>query len=382
MPFDCRHRQRHGHEACLTSCPASPPVFDVVRARRPGDVPSSEPHLIDVAVLDMHHGWPNLGHDAILHAMQNAVCDISGQLTKTQIGFRVLSYDIRRGQVIPDPPGGRHLLYVGTGGPGHLDPRMNDGRSEGSQGIDEDPSWEPRLFSVFDRIRESESAALLAVCHTFGVMCRWLGVADAVLRGPEKGGKSTGVVENILSDEALAHPWFSRFSEALPDRRRLFALDNRLYDLIPRRPWPADTAAISHEALGAGGARGEAVTMIEVARDGAGVMPRILGVNHHPEIVNRARLLVTIEKQLARGDVTPEWYEERKKTLTEPVADEWGDRLIHLTSSYTFMGPLRFHLYKLARLRGEALGRPLGIDEAMLPLTYSVTHMSQGVGTT
>jgi hypothetical protein len=38
------------------------------------------------------------------------------------------------------------------------------------------------------------------------------------------------------------------------------------------------------------------------------------------------------------------------------------------------MGPLRFHLYKLARLRGEQLGRPLGIDEAMLPLTYSVAR--------
>jgi hypothetical protein len=93
--------------------------------------------------------------------------------------------------------------------------------------------------------------------------------------------------------------------------------------------------------------------------------------------VNRARLLVAIEKQFERGDVTREWHDERKKTLTEPIADEWGDRLIHLTSSYTFMGPLRFHLYKLARLRGEALGRLVGVDEAMLPLAYSVT----GVGT-
>ncbi len=74
-------------------------------------------------------------------------------------------------------------------------------------------------------------------------MCRWLGVADAVLRGPEKGGKSTGVVENILTDEALAHPWFSRFAAALPDGRRLYALDNRLYDLVPRGPLPAGVIA-------------------------------------------------------------------------------------------------------------------------------------------
>jgi len=202
------------------------------------------------------------------------------------------------------------------------------------------------------------------------VMCRWLGAADAVLRGPGKGGKSTGVVENILADAALAHPWFSRFAAALPDGRRLYALDNRLYDLVPRGTMPAGVIAVSYEALAKDGPRGNALTMMEVARDEAGVMPRIFGVNHHPEIVNRGRLLVTLEQQFERGDVTREWYEERRKTMTEPIADEWGDRLIHLTSSYTFMAPLRFHLYKLARLRGEALARPLPIDEALLPLTY------------
>jgi hypothetical protein len=378
MPFDCRHRQRFGPEACLSSCPAAPPVFQVVRVQRAADVPAPEPHLVDIAVLDMHHGWPNLGHDAIVQAMQNALCDHAGPLRTAGIGFRVVSYDLRRGdQVIPEPPGKRHALYVGTGGPGHLDPRMNDGLSEGSQGIREDPAWEPRLFALFDAIRASESAVLLSVCHTFGVMCRWLGAADAVLRGPEKGGKSTGVVENILTDDALKHPWFSRFAEALPDRRRLFALDNRLYDLVPRGPLPAGVTAISYEALGKGGPAGGALTMMEVARDEAGVMPRILGVNHHPEIVNRSRLLVTLERQFERGDVTREWYEERRTTLTEPVADAWGDRLIHLTSSYTFMAPLRFHLYKQARLRGAALGRSLPVDEAILPLTFGVAF---GVG--
>ena len=365
MPFDCLHRERYGPEACLTTCPAAPPVFDVVRVRHADDVPPADPAFIDIAVLDMHAGWPNLGHGAILQAMQNALCDISGPLREAGIGFRALSYDIRGGLVIPEPPGGRHALYVGTGGPGHLDPRRNDGRSEGSQGIRDDPSWEPRLFGLFDAIRASRSAALLAVCHTFGVMCRWLGVADAVLRGPDKGGKSTGIVENVLTDEALAHPWFSRFSAELADGRRLFVLDNRLYDLVPRGEWPAGVMAVSHEALSPGGPRGDALTMMEVARDEAGVMPRIFGVNHHPEIVNRPRLLVTLEQEFARGGLSREWYEERRASLTAQVADEQVDRLLRLTSSYTFMGPLRFHLNKLA---SEGVGTNFAIDPPRTPI--------------
>ena len=147
----------------------------------------------------------------------------------------MLSYDIRRGHV-----DARRRRAAGTrstsapAGPGHLDPRLNDGVvGRARRASPRTRPGRPPLFELFDRIRADADAALLAVCHTFGVMCRWLGVADAVLRGPEKGGKSTGIVENVLTDAALAHPWFSRFAEALPDGRRLRVLDNRLYDLIP-----------------------------------------------------------------------------------------------------------------------------------------------------
>src|SRR5258706_7700998 len=57
----------------------------------------------------------------------------------------------------------------------------------------EDPSWETPLFHLFDAIAEREDAALIAVCHTFGLMCRWLDVADPVARGPEKGDRKSVV---------------------------------------------------------------------------------------------------------------------------------------------------------------------------------------------
>ncbi len=375
MPFDCRYRVVHGPEACLASCPTRASVggFSAALVERPGEEPPADPRVVDIALLDMHHGWPNLGHDCLVHAIQNAVCDMQPALTRAGLSVRVLSYDVRRGHVIPEPPGGRFAVYVGTGGPGHLDPRRNDGVDPGSQGIVEDPAWEAPLFRLFDAILAHHTASLLAVCHTFGVMCRWLGIADVVLRGPEKGGKSAGIVESVLTAEALRHPWFSRFAAALPTAPHFRVLDNRLYDLVPRGPLPAHVAAVAHEALGHGGPAGEALTMIDVARR-SDVVPRVLGVNHHPEVVNRKRLMVVLRQKLERGNVTAEWYEERMRTLAQPIEDEAGDRLLHLTSSYTLLAPLRVHLYREVGRRAAAFGVPLLADLEALPLTYSLTR--------
>lgn len=340
--LDCRHRVAHGTDICLTGCPAAADEggCSVVRIERDAMLPPADDRVVDVAVLDMHHGWPNLGHDSIVHGVQTIVCDMQPALADAGLSLRVLSYDVRRDRRIPEPPGGRHAIYIGTGGPGHLDPRMNDGASPGSQGIREDPAWEPRLFELFDRIREDCDAVLIGVCHTFGVMCRWLGIADAVLRSSDKGGKSSGVVENVLTTEALTHPWFSRFSRELPDRRRFRVLDSRLYDLVPTRSFAGSATALACETIAAGGPAGEGVTMIEIARDRAGTMPRIYGVNHHPEIVNRPWQLALLRKRMERGDVTPEWYAERAASLSEQI-DDRGDEALELTSFYTLLGPLR-----------------------------------------
>jgi hypothetical protein len=91
-------------------------------------------------------------------------------------------------------------------------------------------------------------------------------------------------------------------------------------------------------------------------------------VNHHPEIVNRPRQMTILKKRMERGAVTPEWYAERAKTLTETIGDERGDRWLHLTSSYMFLGPLRFHLYRQIRLRAEALGLAIDVDEHRTPI--------------
>ncbi len=90
-----------------------------------------------------------------------------------------------------------------------------------------------RCLSCFDAILADDNSALLGVCHTFGVLCCWSGIATPTLRGSQKGGKSTGILENMLTQEGQQHPWFRNFSKNLPDGQRLRIVDNRLYDLIP-----------------------------------------------------------------------------------------------------------------------------------------------------
>jgi hypothetical protein len=365
VPLDCQHKIRFGRQSCATSCPASAPfgVFSYARVERREDLPPADDQAIDVAILDMNHGWPNLGHDSLVHAVQDASCDLLLPLVGTGLRIRALSFDVRRGGQVPDPPGGRFALYLGTGGPGHIDPHQNDGVTESSQGIRENPSWEIPTFRLFDAIRADETAALLGVCHTFGVMCRWSGAADPVLRGPSKG-KSTGILENILTPEARQHPWFRRFSEELPDRRRLRVVENRLFDLVPgSASRQAVALPIGYETLGIGGPAGDAVTMLEFARDKASVMPRMFAVNHHPEIVDRFRQMMILGQKLDRGEVTNEWYQERVDVLTRNYPDENSDQRLHVTSDFTLLGPLRFHLNRAVRMRAEALGIPVTIHE-------------------
>jgi len=365
MPIACQHKVVHGPQFCVSDCPVTAPcgIFDYQRIETPDQLPIADERIIDVAVLDMNHGWPNLGHDSLVHLVQDAACDTFEILKSTGLKLRALSYDVRRSAMVPQNPNQHLNLYLGTGGPGNIDPKMNDGQSEASQGILEDPSWEGKVFDLFDAIRENKKAVLLAVCHTFGVMCRWAGIATPQFRGPEKGGKSTGILENILTPEARQHPWFGRFAEALPETGRFRIVDNRLFDLIPNGPLPDGLIAIGYETPGINGAQAEALTMVEWRRDQAGIMPRMFGVNHHPEIMDRARQLMILERKHDRHEVSDRWYQERIDILTQSYPEENSELLLALTSDYTLVAPFRFHLYREIRLRAEALGHSIPLHE-------------------
>jgi hypothetical protein len=312
-------------------------VFELLRVE--DSVPPPRTDCIDVALLDMNHFWPNVGHDSLVHAVQESAAALRDELDEIGARVRVLSYDVRRRNIVPESPNGRFQLYLSSGGPGHLDPRLNDGQHEWSQGVSETTAWEGPLFHLFDDILASPTAAMLAICHSFGLVCRWSGAARVELRED----KSSGMPLNRLSREALQHPWFSQFARDLPDHQHFRVVDNRLFDLILERP--GKSLPIAFEAAGS-----TALTMIELARDAGGTMPRFLGVNHHPEIVDREHIMLVLDEKRARGEVTKDWYDERATTMRDLFRDE-NERQSRLTSHYTLLGPLRFHLERVVRER-------------------------------
>src|SRR5262245_46540712 len=104
MPIACRLKMQHGLQFCGSDCPASSAcgVFRYFRIERPEDVPPPDEKAIDIAVLDMNHGWPNLGHDSLIHAILDCACDLQPVFETSGLHLRVLSYEVRRGLMVPE----------------------------------------------------------------------------------------------------------------------------------------------------------------------------------------------------------------------------------------------------------------------------------------
>ena len=299
--------------------------FEVVRVERPSDLPPRDPRAVEVALLDMNHGFPNVGHDAIIASVREIAFGLGPELERHGRRVRLFSYAVRDRLMLPDHSEGRHRLYLGTGGPGHHDPRHNT-HDDGIIEIREDPSWEAPLWRLFEDVAADEEASLFGVCHTFGLICRWLGVAEPMLRGPEKGGLLSGIGTNVLTGEALVHPWFGRLAAEL-ESEVVTVLDSRYYDLVPTRErFPEGIVPIAYESKAH--SHGDRVlTMLEVAREREGEAPRIFAVNSHPEIGTAQSVAAILEDLHARGALTPDVYEARKALLPALRDESTGARL-------------------------------------------------------
>jgi len=300
--------------------------FEAVRVERAGDVPAPRPAVVDVAVLDMNAGFANVGHDAIVALVRDASLALDERLAAAGRRVRVVSYAVRDKLMVPDHARARYRLYLGTGGPGHLDPRRNTG-DRGAEQIREDPSWEAPLWRLFDAIAGDADSSLYAVCHTFGLLCRWSGAAHAELRGPAKGGPMSGVGTNVLTAQAIAHPWFAPLAGERGTHRAVPVLDSRYYDLIPEGAVAPGLTPIAFEGSRTDDGPGEALTMLEFVRDADGLAPRVFGVNSHPEITAPERVRELLDRLLANGSLTAEVYAQRAKLLPVLRDDRPDERL-------------------------------------------------------
>ena len=286
----------------------------------------------------MNHGLPNVGHDAIVGIVKDAAAALDEPLRARNMRVRAVSFAVRDRHAVPRHDG-RFRLYLGTGGPGHPDPRRNT-VDRGEAEIREDPGWEPALFALFDAIAADDETALYGVCHTFGLMCRWAGIAEPVLRGPEKGGKVSGVGNDALTPEALGHPWFGRLAAAVDSTSSIPVLESRYFDLIPRAPFPDGITAIAYEAQPSDA---RALTMVEFARSGE--RPRMFAVNNHPEIGAADRVAALLAAMLERGTITADVHAARSAILPMLREDRSAERL--LVGRTVFSDLARLHLERL-----------------------------------
>lgn len=320
-----------------------------------GKLPDRDERIVDVALLDMNHDWPNLGHASFIQAVADLVERLRPQIGENGLKVRVISFAVRNHLVLPEPDDDRFLLYLGTGGPGEYDPTRNDGTRETSQGISEDPSWLPRLEKLFDAILQDPRKSLAAICHSYGLLMMWAGVAKPVMRDEARGGKSSGVVWNELDERAADHPWFNRFRTESRDHSHFAVLDNRIFDLVPESgAFTGSVIPLSWDVHGT--TRGEAITMVELARDGESDYPRVYGVNFHPEIIDRQHVMKVMSDKLARREVTDAWYRERLRIFRDDLGQPGVEPLVRLTSQFTFLVPLEHHLRRILADRQREVG--------------------------
>jgi hypothetical protein len=79
--------------------------------------------------------------------------------------------------------------------------------------------------------------------------------------------------------------------------------------------------------------------------------------------VDRFRQVMILNQKRDRGEVSAAWYRERLEILTRSFPEEDVDQRLHLTSDFTLLGPLRFHLFRQVRRRAESFGRAHRLHE-------------------
>lgn len=160
-----------------------------------------------VAILDMYNNHPGEGMRCIRQLLHRAQVD-------NNVRFEIDTFNVRANNEVPDLG---YDIYVSSGGPGSP--------------LESDEAWEPLFFDFVDALfahnKTSERKKyLLAICHSFQLIGRHLGVGTV----SKRKSTSFGVLPMHLTAAGHADPVL----HALPEP--FYAVDSRDYQLIDLRP--------------------------------------------------------------------------------------------------------------------------------------------------
>jgi GMP synthase-like glutamine amidotransferase len=251
-----------------------------------------------VAILDMYNNHPGEGMRCIRQLLHRAQADNNAD-------FAVTTFNVRANNEVPDLS---YDIYVSSGGPGSPLPSGEP--------------WEPLFFDFVDALFAYNQTAerkkyLLAICHSFQLISRHLGVGEV----SKRKSTSFGVLPMHLTAAGHADPVL----RALPEP--FFAVDSRDYQL----------ATVHTERLAELGAE---ILCLEKERPhvplARAIMairfsPEVLATQFHPEADGEGmhRYMLTEErKQQVITAYGEDKYHEMVRLLADPSTIELTESII------------------------------------------------------
>lgn len=253
---------------------------------------------VRIAVLDLYNNFRNEGMRCIYQLLRRA--EAAHNLT-----FQVDTFNVRAENQVP---GLDYDIYISSGGPGSPLPS--------------DEPWEPLYFEFIDSLLAYNQHAerkkhLLAICHSFQLLSRHLGVGTV----SKRKSTSFGVLPIHLTSAGEAEPVFERLPEPF------YAVDSRDYQLTD----------IDEERLAELGA---SVLCLEKERPhvplARAIMairftPEVLGTQFHPEADGEGMLRYMLTDERKEQVVTTygeEKYHEMVELLSDPGTIEYTESVI------------------------------------------------------
>jgi homoserine O-succinyltransferase len=251
-----------------------------------------------IAVLDLYNNFPGEGMRCIRQLLRRAEAD-------NQVSFVVDTFNVRAENQVP---GLDYDIYISSGGPGSPLPS--------------DEPWEPLYFKFIDSLLAHNQTSdrkkhLLAICHSFQLVGRHLGVGTI----SKRKSTSFGVLPIHLTSAGEAEPVFERLPEPF------YAVDSRDYQLTD----------IDEERLSELGA---SVLCLEKERPhiplARAVMairfsPEVLGTQFHPEADGEGMLRYMLTDERKQQVITTygeDKYHEMVDLLSDPSTIEYTESVI------------------------------------------------------